>query len=198
MKNKWNKRYSSEEYFFGQEPNEFLKEEIEKITPGRALFIGEGEGRNSVYAAALGWEVDAIDISDVGKEKAEKLAADKNVKINYQITDAYDFTYPQNHYDAIVLIYFHIPLELREKYFRNLISSLKSGGRIILLVYDVDHLKHNSHGPKDLTILFTLENIVELFISLDFVLFVKENIERVKKGVYQKASVIKFVGKKQI
>ncbi len=83
MKNKWNDRYSSEEYFFGKEPNDFLKEEIGKLAPGKALFIGEGEGRNSVYAASLGWEVDAIDISNVGKEKALKLAEDKNVNINY-------------------------------------------------------------------------------------------------------------------
>lgn len=198
MKNKWDERYSSDEYFFGQEPNEFLKEEIEKLAPGKALFIGEGEGRNSIYAASLGWEVDAIDISIVGKEKAEKLAAKKNVKINYNITDAYDYTYPQNYYDAVVLIYFHVESEMREKYFRQLLLSLKPGGSIVLLVYDIDQLKYNKQGPQDIKMLFTLEQIAELFIDLEFKFFAKENNERVKKGVSQKSSVIKFVGEKPI
>ena len=198
MKNKWDERYSSDEYFFGPEPNEFLKEEIEKLAPGKALFIGEGEGRNSVYAASLGWEVDAIDLSIIGKEKAEKLAAKKNVKINYNITDAYDYTYPQNYYDAVVLIYFHVESEMREKYFRQLLLSLKPGGSIVLLVYDIDQLKYKKQGPQDIKMLFTLEKIVELFIDLEFKIFAKENNERVKKGISQKSSVIKFVGEKPL
>ena len=88
MKQKWNDRYSSEEYYFGKEPNDFLKESIENISPGKALFVGDGEGRNSVYAAKLGWSVDSIDISDIGKSKADKLAAENNVKINYILADA--------------------------------------------------------------------------------------------------------------
>lgn len=198
MKNKWDERYSSEDYFFGQEPNEFLKEEIAKLAPGKALFIGEGEGRNSVFAASLGWEVDAIDISTIGKEKAEKLAAKKNVKINYSITDAFDYSYPENTYDAIVIIYFHVKSKIREEYFRQLLSSLKLGGSIVLLVYDIDQLKNDKQGPQDIKMLFTLENIAELFIDLEFKLFAKENNERVKKGVSQKSSVIKFVGEKLI
>ncbi len=194
MKNKWDGKYSSDEYFFGQEPNEFLKEEIEKLAPGRALFIGEGEGRNSVYAASLGWVTDAIDVSIIGREKAEKLAAKKNVKINYTITDAYDYTYPQNYYDAVVLIYFHVESKLRENYYQKIISSLKPNGKIILLVYDEEHLKHSPYGPKDINILYTLESIVENFIDLEFNIFAKEEVNRIKKEVAQKATIIKFVG----
>ena len=194
MKDKWNNRYSSEEYFFGEEPNAFFKETIDKLNPGKALFVAEGEGRNSVYAASIGWQVDAIDISDIGKEKADKLAKEKKVEINYQVTDAFEFEYAQNNYDAIVLIYFHIPSELREDYFSKIISSLKPNGKIILLAYDEEHINNSSRGPTDINLLYNLESVVENFIDLEFNLFAKEEVSRIKKGVAQKSTIIKFVG----
>lgn len=147
MKEKWNYRYSTEEYFFGKEPNEFFKEQIDKLTLGRALFIGDGEGRNSVYAAKLGWEVDCIDISEVGKEKAGNLAKENNVSINYIVDDALEYNFKTNSYDAVVVIYFHIDEELREKIHQKYLSALKPNGTIILLVYEKDHLSLNSNGP---------------------------------------------------
>jgi hypothetical protein len=70
----WNNRYSTEEYAYGTLPNEYLKEEAEKLKPGNILFPAEGEGRNAVHAARLGWKVYAFDISTEAKLKAEKLA----------------------------------------------------------------------------------------------------------------------------
>ena len=198
MQDKWNERYNSAEYFFGKEPNDFFKEVIDNIQPGKALFIGEGEGRNSVYAASLGWEVDAIDVSNVGKQKAEKLAIEKEVKINYMISNAFDFSYPKEKYDMVVLIYFHISIEQRDEYYEKIFSTLKPDGQIILLVYAEEHLKNKSNGPQDINILYTLENIAETFIDLEFKIFAKEEIERVKKGIPQKSTVIKFVGKKTL
>lgn len=194
MKDKWNNRYSSEEYFFGKEPNEFFKEIIDKLHPGKALFVAEGEGRNSVYAASIGWQVDAIDISDIGKEKAEKLAEEKKVEINYQVSDAFEFEYALNNYDAIVLIYFHIASELREDYFNKIISSLKPNGKIILLVYDEEHINNGSGGPTDINLLYNLESVVKSFIDLEFNIFAKEEVSRIKKGVIQKSTIIKFTG----
>ncbi|HRN48956.1 MAG TPA: hypothetical protein PKW69_13045, partial [Niabella sp.] len=61
MKEFWNDRYSREEYSYGQLPNEFLKETLQKLKPGKILFPAEGEGRNAVFAASLGWHADAFD-----------------------------------------------------------------------------------------------------------------------------------------
>ncbi|MBK7105054.1 MAG: class I SAM-dependent methyltransferase [Ignavibacteriae bacterium] len=196
MKEKWNNRYSSEEYYFGKEPNEFFKDEIKKLTPGNALFIGDGEGRNSVYAAKLGWNVDCLDISENGKEKAENLAKENNVKINYKIADAIEFNYPEETYDAIFVIYFHVDEELRENFDNQIINSLKQNGVVIILVYEKDHLKLNTNGPSSLNLLYSLDEIVENFIDLDFEILKKEKISRVKNGIPQEAIVIKFVGRK--
>jgi len=196
MKDKWNERYSTDEYFFGKDPNEFFKEIIDPLSPGKALFVGEGEGRNSVYAAILGWNVDALDISDVGKQKAEVLAIENNVHINYFIADAIDYNYPADTYDAIVLIYFHLESEQREEFFTKIITSLKPGGTLVLLVYDEDHIKNGNGGPSDINLFYTLENVAETFIDLEFVTFAKEQLSRTKKGRSQESTIIKFVGKK--
>lgn len=194
MKTKWNERYSGSEYYFGKEPNDFFKEQIDNIAPGKALFIGDGEGRNSVYAARLGWDVDSIDVSDVGKDKAEKLAAEQNVKINYIVSDAFKYLYPKETYDAIVLIYFHVDEDMREEFHKTINASLKKNGRVILLVYEKDHLELRTNGPSSPNVLYSLESVVEDFIDLNFELLKKEKISRTKNGIYQESIVIKFVG----
>jgi SAM-dependent methyltransferase len=196
MKEKWNERYNNEDYFFGKEPNAFLMNEVDKLTPGRALFLGDGEGRNSVYTASLGWKVDAIDISDVGKNKADRLAKENKVELNYQVADALQYDYPPNTYDAIALIYFHVDDELREIFSEKIIRSLKPNGTIILLVYEEGHIKNGNGGPSNPDLLYTLSSIAENFIDLEFKTFEKEQLSRIKKGSQQEATIIKFVGKK--
>ena len=65
----WDERFSADHYVYGKEPNQFFKDQIEHLEPGKALFIGEGEGRNAVYAASKGWSVDAVDISAEAKKR---------------------------------------------------------------------------------------------------------------------------------
>lgn len=104
---KWNERYSEEEFAFGTQPNNFLKEQIEQLEPGSILFAAEGEGRNAVYAAQLGWKVSAFDISIKGQKKAIRLAAEKSVSIDYQVGELDQLDFKPNQFDAIALIYAH-------------------------------------------------------------------------------------------
>ncbi|PID57967.1 MAG: SAM-dependent methyltransferase [Ignavibacteriae bacterium] len=196
MQEKWNNKFADKNYLFGKEPNPFFKEEIDKINnKGKALFIGEGEGRNSVYAAKLGWNVDAIDFSSKGKEKAERLAKEKNVKMNYLIKDAFTYNYPKNYYDCIALIYFHVEEEKREKFYKKVLGALKSNGTIINLVYDKENLSVGSSGPDNLQMLYTLSDLVETFIDLEFLTFGKNKIKRKND---KHSVVIKFSGRKEI
>jgi len=80
-KEQWDSRYSEAEYVYGVEPNHYLRNFLEGRPPGKILFPAEGEGRNAVYAALLGWEVEAFDQSEKGREKALRLASRKNVQI---------------------------------------------------------------------------------------------------------------------
>ena len=82
---RWNERYSQEEFAYGEEPNQYLKEQLEKLKAGTILFPAEGEGRNAVFAAQLGWDVSAFDISKEGKNKANQLAEKNGISIDYQV-----------------------------------------------------------------------------------------------------------------
>jgi len=196
MKEHWNKRFNTNEYVFGKEPNEFFKQELDKLKPGKILFIAAGEGRNAIYAAKNGWQVDAIDYSEIAKEKALKLALENNVKINYQIVDVFDYSFPLSAYDAIVNIQFHSPEQIRDEFNSKLIAALKPGGKIILQVFDKEQIKKNTGGPKDIDLLYSLEDIVNGFFDLEFEYFVKETSVRNIAGTKKEIEVIRFVGKK--
>ena len=194
----WNERYSSKEYVYGENPNHFLKEQLEKITvPGKLLLPGEGEGRNAVYAAKLGWEVDGYDQSTAGKLKAIKLADKNNVKINYQIADLLEFTSSKDKYDVIAIIYVHLNTKLRKAFNEKIIEALKPGGKIILELFSKEQLGKSSGGPQDLEMLYSLNEIKKDFSSLKSIILKEEtiNIEEGEKHSGE-ANVVRFVGEK--
>ncbi len=196
MKEMWEQRFSNKEYVYGKEPNDFLKQEIDKLNPGKALFIGEGEGRNAVYAARKGWNVLATDWSENARSKALNLAAENKVKIEYILSDFESLEIENNSFDLIVLIFIHIETEQRQKLHSKVVNGLKPGGYVILESYDIDQLKYNSGGPKTTDLLYTLEDIYTDFNQLDIIKFSKEIINLNEGALHQgKASVIKYIGK---
>jgi SAM-dependent methyltransferase len=193
----WEERYSGEKFAYGKEPNKFFKAEIEKLIPGRLLMIGEGEGRNAVYAAKLGWNVDAIDYSEMARKKAMALAAENNILINYEINDLSLFEPKEDYYDAIGIIYIHLDEELRRKVHLKVIKSLKENGCVILEAFEKKQIKNSSGGPKNIDLLYSLEDIVSDFIDLEFIKLDKENVS-LDEGDYHvgEADVVRFIGKK--
>jgi len=124
MKSFWNQRYGAAQYAYGVEPNKFYKEQLIRLKPGKILFPGEGEGRNAVYAATLGWEVTAFDSTENGKIKADMLADLNEVKIDYILDDAEDVILRKNYFDCIVFIFVHLPAEKRRLFHRKMMSKL--------------------------------------------------------------------------
>ena len=195
----WDERFAAEHYVYGREPNQFFREQIEPLTPGRALFVGEGEGRNSVYAASKGWKVDAVDISEEAKKKAVRLAAEAGVDVNFTVSDISEYTPPENHYDLIVLIFFHVMPDLREETHAKLAGALKPGGRVVLESYEKDQLRYSSGGPKINDLLYSLEDIYTDFNELDIIAFSKQIIHLDEGPLHRgDASVIRYVGQKPL
>jgi len=198
LKNDWNARFGVEEFVYGKEPNAFFKEEIDRLKPGRILLPAEGEGRNAVYAAKKGWEVLCFDWSEEGKKKADKLAEMGGVKINYEVSEISAFDYPVGEFDAVGLVFVHLPEEEREELHKNVIKTLKPGGKLIFTAYDKTQLGKSSGGPKQIELLYSLAQIVEDFIDLDFDIFAKETVELSEGRLHAgSADVIKFSGIKK-
>ncbi|MDP5230923.1 MAG: class I SAM-dependent methyltransferase, partial [Cellulophaga sp.] len=143
----WNDHYSKEEFIYGTQPNVFFKKQLEKLKIGNILFPAEGEGRNAVYAASLGWDVTAFDISERGQEKAYRLANIKNVAINYKISEVLAFETDQT-FDVIVLSYAHFPAYMRKEANQYLLHFLRPGGRVIFEAFAKAQLGNTSGGPK--------------------------------------------------
>lgn len=158
----WNMLFDQEAYAFGEESNHYLKEKLTDMTPGKVLLPGEGEGRNAVYCALQGWGVSAFDISEKGKEKADRLAADKGVKIDFKVGDVPEILYPEEYFDALVLIFAHFMPQYRRSYHRQLMSYLKPGGKLIL----EGHARSNEEAVD---IRFNLEELREDFKGLAFI-----------------------------
>jgi len=198
LKNDWNARFGVEEFVYGKEPNAFFKEEIDRLKPGRILLPAEGEGRNAVYAAKKGWEVVCFDWSDEGKKKADKLAEMEGVKINYFVSEISSFDYPSGEFDAVGLVFVHLPEEEREELHKSVIKTLKPGGKLIFTAYDKTQLGKSSGGPKQIELLYSLAQIVEDFIDLEFDIFAKETVELSEGRLHAgSADVIKFSGIKK-
>lgn len=197
MKEFWNERYQSAEYIYGIQPNEFLVEQIKSLHNGEILFVAEGEGRNAVYAAKLGWNVTAIDFSEDGKKKALELAKDNEVAINYQVIEAEKYDFPSEKFDAIVLIYAHFDEPNRSFIHQKCIDSLKQGGTIILEAFNKNQLNYNSGGPKKESMLYDTELLEKDFEHLTVKHIVEIQIE-LSEGTFHKgtAEVIRLIGRK--
>jgi SAM-dependent methyltransferase len=193
----WDKRYSGEEYVYGVNPNNFLKCHLLNLKPGRILLLGEGEGRNAVFAASLSWVTDAFDYSTEARKKALKLADRNKVTIDYKLSSFDEITYDENSFDCIALIYVHQPPENRKKYHEKLLNYLKPGGTIILEAFSKEQINNSSGGPKEVELLYDKTILQEDFKSLVFYDIKEENIVLEEGRLHSgKASVIRFVGTK--
>lgn len=199
---RWNDRYSKEEFAYGEEPNNYLKEQLTKIAVGKILFPAEGEGRNAVYAAKIGWTVSAFDISNEGKSKAIRLAEKNNVTIDYKVGELERLDFETEQFDAIALIYAHFPANIKSLYHKTLDKYLKNDGIIIFEAFSKKHINYVTAndkvgGPKDIDSLFSIDEIKSDFPNYEIIELEEKEIE-LTEGVFHNGtgSVIRFVGRK--
>ncbi len=202
-KKRWDERYSNDAFAYGEQPNNYLKEQLEKLEAGTILFPAEGEGRNAVFAAKLGWTVSAFDISMEGKNKALRLAATNNVTIDYQVGELQTLDYKPGQFDCIALIYAHFPADIKSIYHTTLDKYLRKGGIIIFEAFSKSHLDYLTRdekmgGPKDIAMLFSMEEIKSDFPDYEIIELEEKEIE-LNEGAFHngKGSVIRFTGRKK-
>jgi SAM-dependent methyltransferase len=165
----WNEKFSQTDFTYGTEPNDFLKSMAEKIKPrGNVLSLCEGEGRNGVFLAELGFHVVAVDGSSVGLEKARKLAEERKVEIQTIVADLADYKIEPDSWDAIVIIFGHLPVELRRSVNPSIVKGLKKGGVFVLEGYSQNQLQYDTGGPKDYSMLYDLGAVKSELAGLDF------------------------------
>lgn len=201
--NRWNDRYNNDEFAYGTEPNNYLKEQLVKFNIGSILFPAEGEGRNAVFAAKLGWQVSAFDISTEGKNKALQLAEKNNVTLDYQVGELETLNFQKEQFDVIALIYAHFPANIKSSLHQLLNQYLRKDGYIIFEAFSKSHLEYIARnekvgGPKDIESLFSIEEIKTDFPDYTILELTETEIE-LQEGLYHNGtgSVIRFIGQKK-
>lgn len=194
----WEQRYREEGYAYGEQPNTLFKRYIDAHKPGKILLPAEGEGRNAVYAALKGWDVDAYDFSEKAIDNALGFAAQHNVTINYVHGSHTDLDRFEQCYDAVALIYAHVQNTMRRQFHQQLAGFLKPGGSFILEAFTPEQLENTSGGPPDINMLYRLEDIRQDFND-EFVFELLEEVEEnLDEGKYHKgkANFIRMIATK--
>ena len=178
-KKRWDERFKGKGFAFGKEPNPFLKKHFHLLPKGKVLDLAAGEGRNAVFLAQHGFDVDSVDISEKGLGKARRFANEMGVKINSLMADLDTYKIEKERYDLIDNFYF-----LKRSLIPRIKKGLKKGGRIIFETYILEHRNISSEGPKDRKYYLKPNELLQLFKDFQ-VLFYREGI--FKEGGRRKA-----------
>jgi 2-polyprenyl-3-methyl-5-hydroxy-6-metoxy-1,4-benzoquinol methylase len=179
----WNQRYSESGFAYGTEPNDFLAANAERYLPpkGEILCLAEGEGRNAVFLARLGFLVTGVDSSAVGLEKARTLAEQHGVNIHTVVADLGDFDLGVARWDGIVSIWCHTPAGLRSRLHRAVVAALRPGGVLLLESYTPKQLEHKAGGPPTAELMMTLAAVRDELAGLELV-YAEEKLREVHEG----------------
>jgi SAM-dependent methyltransferase len=191
----WDERYSEPGFAYGTAPNDFLVSIVDKIPRGKILSLAEGEGRNAVYPASLGYGVTGVDGSEVGLRKAEELATERGVAITTVHADLSEFEIKPEHWDGIIACYCHLPSAIRIPLHQAVVRGLKSGGVFVLEAFSKEQLDYGTGGPQSLDMLMSLDDLKQELAGLELVHAVRiEREVREGSGHTGLASVIQMLG----
>ncbi|MGB1416819.1 MAG: class I SAM-dependent methyltransferase [Synechococcus sp.] len=163
----WDQRFADDGYAYGQAPDRFLVSRVCQLTPGRALCLAEGGGRNAVYLAKQGFQVTAQDFSPQGLRLAQDLAKRRGVELTCVQMDLAEFVPPAASVDLVVAIWMHLPPTLRNTVHRRASIALKPGGDLILVAFTPRQLLHQTGGPSMASWLVEPAQLRQDFADLD-------------------------------
>ncbi|GEB71560.1 class I SAM-dependent methyltransferase [Pseudoalteromonas carrageenovora] len=193
----WDERYDSEQYAYGKEPNDFLAQQYQQLPKGNVISLAEGEGRNAVFLAKMGYSVTAVDGSKVGLEKAAKLAIEHNVNIELIHADLAEFDFGEAKWDAVVSIYCPLPSAVRSAVYKRAVKGLKPGGVFLLEAYTPEQINYNTGGGPSADTKTSKNDLEDDLTGLSFV-----HLEELKREVFEGsyhtglASVLQAIAKK--
>ncbi len=175
----WDERYAASELVWSVGPNQFVEVECSDLPPGRALDLAAGEGRNAIWLARRGWDVTAVDFSQVALDKGRTLAGDVDVEWVRADATTWERT---DCYDLVVVAYLQLPAAERRAAVRRGFASLRSGGTYLLVAHDTTNLTEGTGGPQDASVLMTAQDVLDDLAGEKLDVVRAERVERVVIG----------------
>ena len=151
----WDARYTERDgSMWSGRPNGRLVAEIARLTPGKALDVGCGEGADAIWLAKSGWTVTAIDVSRIAVGRAREAATAAGVKVQWVEGDVLETSLPARSFDLVSLQYPALPKATGERAARKLLDTVRSGGLLLAVYHDLDeehreHMKSRGVDPAD-------------------------------------------------
>jgi SAM-dependent methyltransferase len=149
----WDTRYAETGLLWSRDPNRFLVAEAADLSPGRALDLACGEGRNAIWLAERGWRVTAVDFSEVAIAKARERAAQDGSEVDFHCLDLLDYEPEPGSYDLVLVLYLQLPAAERRLVLGRAASALAPGGNFLLVGHDLVNLTEGVGGPSDPNVL---------------------------------------------
>lgn len=190
----WDSRYNKPDFIYGTAPNDFLASVVDKIPRGRILSLAEGEGRNAVYLASLGYDVTAVDASVVGLNKASELSHERGVSITTIVADLNDYRVEPEQWNGIIACYCHVPSETRIQLHKEVVRGLMPGAVFVLEAFSKAQHAYGTGGPQSLDMLMSLDELKQELAGLDVIHAVeKERVVLEGSGHTGLASVVQLL-----
>ncbi len=152
----WDGRYAAATQMWSTTPNQFVASELAGLTPGTAVDLACGEGRNAIWLARRGWTTVGLDFSAVAVERARVLAGD--TEVDWRVGDALITDLPTA--DLVVLAYLQLPADERRTAVRRSWDALRPGGTLFVVAHDSTNLTEGTGGPQDAGVLYTAEDVL--------------------------------------
>jgi SAM-dependent methyltransferase len=176
--NVWDERFAGEGYAYGTQPNAWLASMAGRLRAGsRILSLGEGEGRNAVWLAQQGHQVEAVDGSAVGLAKAQRLAAERGVGLATRVADLAAYRPEPASWDAVVLVFVHLPPSLRTAVHAGAQAALVPGGLLVIQAFTPRQLAFSSGGPRQPELLYEEATLRADFPGISWEELLEEEIE---------------------
>jgi SAM-dependent methyltransferase len=167
---RWDERYAAREYVWDVTPNRFVERYLTGLTPGRAIDLAAGEGRNAIWLARQGWQVTAVDFSQVGLDKARRLATEHGLAAAVELVEADALVYePPARVDLVVIAYLQIPSAQQRVVLEHAAAWLRPGGTLFIVAHDRSNVQGGHGGPSDPDVCYDVATTVEALSALEIV-----------------------------
>jgi SAM-dependent methyltransferase len=195
----WDERFAGEGYVYGTRPNAWLASVAGRLQAGsRILSLGEGEGRNAVWLAQQGHRVEAVDGSAVGLAKAQRLAAERGVALATTVADLAAYRPEPKSWDAVILIFLHLPPPLRAAVHAGAEAALVPGGRLVIEAFTPRQLALSSGGPRQAELLYEVATLRGDFPVITWEELREEEIELDEGPLHRgRAAVVRGLGHRE-
>lgn len=164
----WDQKYSTPDYIYTKVANRFVIEYCQNLEGQTAIDLAGGEGRNSIWLAQQGYQVENIDFSQVALDKYLAFAKEEGLQdlCLASCQDATNFQAQLAPVDLGVIAYLQIPQEQLRKAITCLAKQIKTGGHLFGVWHSRDNLEGGFGGPKDPDVLPNVEIMRALMAEL--------------------------------